>query len=159
MLTIFFHKSFHLFSAWLWKFLINRTLAEMLFGSSFIHSFTTIVLDPDCTFREKNAVQASSQSCFQCVIVETIHRYLILLKRASRWFFFKVRPELRTTGWPGVNGWPCDLLTGKVLVQEEPQYLSLQNMSVWSNLKLGGSIYNNLVQELGWICCDCWVKS
>lgn len=87
MLNIFFHKSFLLFSEWLSQFLIDRTLAEMLFGSSLIHSFTTIVLDPGCNFREKNAIQASSQSCFQCVIVENIHRYLILL-RASRWFFF-----------------------------------------------------------------------
>lgn len=88
ILNIFFHKSFHLFCEWLSQFLIDRTLAEMLFGSSLIHSFTTIVLNPGCNFRGKNAIQASSQSRFQCVIVENIHRYLILLKRASRWFFF-----------------------------------------------------------------------
>lgn len=52
------------------------------------------------------------------------------IKKSFQVIFFKVQPELRTTDSPGVNGWPCDLLIGQVLVQEEPQYLSSQNMSV-----------------------------
>lgn len=88
ILNIFFHKSFHLFCEWLSQFLIDRTLAEMLFGSSLIHSFTTIVLNPGCNFRERNAIRPHHRvKTFQCVIVENIHRYLILLKELPGDFF------------------------------------------------------------------------